>query len=87
MLKPKGTFPPTELTSFGDVARRRLGMQCQYAARYLLGSFPDEYPDVASDTQFGNELRVEGDAGNYHEIMIHANDVDEFVARMKLIRS
>ncbi|MCA9805148.1 MAG: hypothetical protein KC777_24430 [Cyanobacteria bacterium HKST-UBA02] len=90
MLKPKGTYPEIDLVDFGDVARKRIGMQCQYASRYVSGECPqgyqDEYPDVASDPQFGDELRVEGDAGNYHGIKIHADDVDEFVARMKLVR-
>lgn len=90
MLKPKGTYPEIDLVDFGDVARQRVGMQCQYASRYVSGECPkdyqDEYPDVASDPQFGDELRVEGDAGNYHGIRIHADDVDEFVARMKLVR-
>ncbi|MBK9141077.1 MAG: hypothetical protein IPM23_01175 [Candidatus Melainabacteria bacterium] len=89
MLKPKGTFPAIDLVDFGDVARKRVGMQCQYASRYVSGECPtddpDGYPDVASDPQFGDELRVEGDAGNYHDIRIHADDVDEFVDRMRLV--
>lgn len=62
-----------DFVPFGDVARNRIGMQCQYASRYLN---PKEYPDISHDT------RWKGDIANYHEIYIHKDDVESFVSRV-----
>jgi hypothetical protein len=55
--------------SFGDVARNQCGMQCQYAARYI--------DELAPDLQFI------GDIKDYHSILIHEDDVKEFVSRLR----
>jgi hypothetical protein len=66
---------------FGDVARDRCNQQCQYASRYINinGKNTDRgYP------QLGLGLRFENlDTGCYHDILIHADDVEEFVRRYK----
>ena len=64
-----------DFINFGDVARKRLNMQCQYASRYHggLGGTPD----------LTKSLRVMGDAKDYHSMEIHKDDVEEFVRRVK----
>lgn len=64
-----------DFVSFGDVARELLNMQAQYASYFLRGS--GNFPRIADD------LRIEGDAGNYHSLEIHRDDVAEFVNRAK----
>jgi hypothetical protein len=69
---------------FGDVARGRLGMQCQYASRYLTGV--GATPALAQDLRWhGGDpaalWRTLSPDGNYHALRIHADDVEEFVAR------
>ena len=61
---------PADYVPFGDVARRRLGMQCQYAVRYL---DPTRYPDLAAT------IRWQGAIADYHDVMIHRDDVEIFV--------
>jgi hypothetical protein len=61
---------------FGDVATRLLNKQCQYASRYVNGDF-GEYPKL------GEGLRFQGDSGNYHDMKIHIDDIEEFVRRYK----
>ena len=66
-----------DFVNFGDVARKQLGQQCQYACRYTgvgPGWFP-EYPDL------GQGLRFKGNIGDYHSLEIHKDDVAEFVRR------
>lgn len=58
---------------FGDVARDRCGEQAQYASRYIDGR--DGYPHL------GAGLRFRGDPRDYHFILIHADDVEEWVRR------
>ncbi len=58
---------------FGDVARQRLGMQCQYPHDYLDAS---KHPDLAEG------VRWIGSHGDYHSIKIHKDDVEIFVARV-----
>lgn len=55
--------------SFGDVARKQLGMQAQYARHYLID------PEIAGST------RWEGRIEDYHGLRIHREDVDSFVER------
>lgn len=59
----------------GDVARTLLNMQGQYGARYADDS-DQEYPN------FGTGLRVKGNAGNYHSMKIHGDDVVRFVTKV-----
>lgn len=63
-----------EYVSFGDVARDRCQVQCQYASRYLLGL--NEYPN------FGEGLRWTGERWNYHSLRLHRDDVEIFVSRL-----
>lgn len=85
--KPTSAAEQEQYVSFGDIARSKLGMQCQYASRYVDGAFPDEYPDLASDPALGNPLRIYGDSGNYHSYMIHRDDVDAIVHRISQYRN
>lgn len=59
---------------FGKIAREKMGMQCQYASRFL-----DEtrYPGLATG------VRWEGDLYNYHSLLIHQEDVEVFVERVQ----
>ena len=59
---------------FGDIARGELGMQCQYASRYVSGL---DRPKLAEG------LRVLGDPNvNYHGLKIHRDDVEEFIPKI-----
>lgn len=69
----------TGYVRFGDVARDRCGMQCQYAARNLAGEHGSG--DVGSD------LRWHGDTADYHNLLIHPDDADEFVRRLRKYRT
>lgn len=71
---PEGTIE-SDYIRFGDVAIERCREQCQYAVRYLAGVH--RYADLASD------LRWYGDTADYHKVMIHKDDADEFVRRMR----
>ncbi len=62
---------------FGDVARKLLNMQCQYAARYLNWV---TYPEIAAG------IRWTGDLADYHGVRIHKNDVQLFVSRVEEYR-
>ena len=68
----------TDFVNFGDVARKRLDMQCQYASQYHGGLHGS--PDLTKG------LRVTGDAKDYHSMEIHKDDVEEFVERVKSFR-
>lgn len=65
-----------DYVDFGDVARKQLGIQSQYASRYLDG-VNGEYPNL------GKDLRISGDPRDYHRVQIHKDDVAEFVKRYK----
>lgn len=60
---------------FGLVARDRLGMQAQYASRYVGGAHGA--PDL------GAGLRFKGRREDYHFLEINENDVEEFVRRVQ----
>src|SRR3546814_2509783 len=62
---------------FGPVARSRLQEQCQYASRLITGRL-DGYPALGADLRFKNL-----GTGSYHNIRIHADDVETFVSRYK----
>lgn len=66
----------TEYVNFGDLARKTLNMQCQYASRYLtgVGGFPN-----LSDGIRWRAL----DRGDYHTYEIHVEDVVTFVSRIR----
>ncbi len=61
---------------FGEIARDQLGLQGQYASRYVHGRGED-YPNL------GVGLRFIGNPDNYHTLKIHPEDVAEFVKRVK----
>lgn len=61
--------------SFGDVARDQLGMQCQYAARYVGGRH--------GATNLSEHLRIVGRPEDYHDLRIHEADIAEFVHRVR----
>jgi hypothetical protein len=63
-----------EYVSFGDVARAQLGEQCQYASRYIQGKHGS--PTLGTGLRFQNL-----NTGSYHDILIHRDDVAEFVQR------
>lgn len=61
--------------NFGEVARGQIHEQCQYASRYVDGrhGFP----------KLNEGLRILGNPKDYHALTIHADDVPEFVRRVK----
>ena len=65
----------TDFVSFGDVARGRIGQQCQYAVRYL------------EDRDLSIGIRWTGDPADYHFVKIHKDDVELFVQRVQKHRS
>ncbi len=69
----------SEYVRFGDVARDRCGMQCQYCCRYLEGK--------GGAVDLGSDLRWLGRTATYHELLIHKDDADEFVRRVRAYRS
>lgn len=76
---------PLGYVAFGDVVHSRIGMQTQYAARYVGGTLGKA--NLTSNPDLGRELRVLGDPGNYHDMLIHVDDVEEFVARVEKARN
>lgn len=79
-----------DYVDFGDVARSRLGMQCQYASRYVGGLC--DYQNLTSDPTQGRTLRFMersrpvSSSSDYHCLRIHRDDVEEFVARVERVR-
>jgi hypothetical protein len=55
---------------FGDVARKRLNQQAQYARHWL------------TDPELGKGIRWRGDHIFYHQLQIHKDDVETFVTRV-----
>lgn len=66
--------------SFGEAARK-IGIQSQYASRYVRGDHG--CANCGSDPALGREMRFVGDPGDYHDLLIHEGDVDDFVTRVK----
>lgn len=73
--------PPT-FVAFGAVARNLIGIQCQYASRYILGE-GENTPILGDGLRFRN---WPNSGGNYHSIEIHRDDVAEFVTRVQEFR-
>lgn len=65
--------------SFGDMVRKRLDMQAQYACHYLFG--------MNGRPNLGRELLYIGNANEYQQLLIHQDDIEEFVYRMKKHRA
>ena len=68
----------TDYIPFGDVARDRCGMQCQYASRYLAGEH--------GSPNLGENIRWYGRTADYHMLMIHKDDGTTFVRRLREFR-
>jgi len=65
----------SEYINFGDMVRKRTGVQCQYMSRYLHGCI-DGWPNLAVG------LRIKGEPINhYYSVLIHKDDVEEFLNR------
>lgn len=63
-----------EYVNFGDTVRARCGGQSQYISRYLTGW--DGSPNLSDG------IRWVGKDSEYHFILIHKDDVEEFVRRV-----
>lgn len=66
-------IPPHGWVRFHDVAIQRCRMMSQYASRYIDGR--NGQPNL------GAGLRFRGRVQDYHRILIHADDVEEWVRR------
>ena len=71
-------------SGFGDFARSRLKQQCQYASRYIDGRL-EGYPALGEGLRFNNGKGYNGrvrelNAGDYHSVRIHRDDMDELEA-------
>lgn len=60
---------------FGSLARKCLGMQCQYAARYLTKK------TIVAGLNIKN---LKKDADEWHSIEVDENDAQELLSRIKL---
>lgn len=67
-------IPAGEYIRLGDVAHHKLNTQTQTAYYYLKG--------LAGHPEFGKGLRYK-DHSNYHEIVIHIDDVKELIRRIE----
>lgn len=67
------------MVEFGEVARNVLHQQCQYASYYVSGLHGT--PILTAD------LRIDGNAGDYHSLRIHQDDVITFVRRVNDYRT
>lgn len=78
-IKGQYTPDPDGFVSFGDVSRNELGKQCQYGSLYIDGS--------AGSPNLGEGLRFrKHTTGNYHDALIHQDDIAEFVRRFHAYR-
>ncbi len=69
-------FDNEGFVQFGDVARRSLNQQSQYASRYIDGAL-EEYPNL------GDGLKFKGSPSDYHDVKIHKDSIEEFVKRIR----
>jgi hypothetical protein len=58
-----------DFVCFGDVCRKRIGIQCQYSRHYL------------REPGIGEGIRWQGRFEDYHGLTIHKDDVELFVER------
>jgi hypothetical protein len=65
---------------FGDVARGRLGQQCQYASRLIDGRHGS--PRLGDGLRFQDRTGGPVDVSDYHDIRIHRDDIETFVERV-----
>ncbi|MBS1985631.1 MAG: hypothetical protein JST16_15825 [Bdellovibrionales bacterium] len=69
----------------GEVAKLALGMQPHAAARYVGGQM--DSPDLVTDPALGRSLTVRGNCGDPSTYLILRHDVEEFVDRVRNLRS
>lgn len=62
--------------NFGDLVRCKLGLQCQYASRYVDGK-------IEGWDNLGEGLRFKGNTNNWHSLRIHKDDAYEFLKRVR----
>lgn len=74
LVPARGFTVKESFVDLGQIARERLGMQAQYAVRYVRGSH--------GSAELGGGLRFRGDPADYHFVQIHKDDVEEFVRRV-----
>jgi hypothetical protein len=73
-----------DYVSFGGVVVHSpdgIGGQTQYKVYLIDGE--DGSPNLTSDPADGRVLRCIGEYGHYHEVLIHKDDVAEFIARFR----
>ncbi len=78
---------PCDMEGFvkmSDIARKLLGgRQTQYISRFVDGLDAD-YENLGEGLKLKNVFDKEGKGtGSYHDYMLHKDDVDEFVKRVK----
>lgn len=66
----------------GDIARGLLRRQTQYVSRFI-DNTDSEYPNLGESLRLKNVFREGKGTGNYHDYMIHKDDIDTFVKRVK----
>lgn len=66
---------PAGFVNFSDAVREHVGGQSQYLSRYVDGR--------SGCPVLGDGLRFEGVPRDYHDLMIHCDDVMEFVRRLR----
>ncbi len=74
----------SDYVNFGDLVRSALNQQCQYASRYVGGHC--DYPDLGKGLRFIEHGKVVKYADDYHALMIHKDDVKEFLSRVIIYR-
>ncbi|MFA5644130.1 MAG: hypothetical protein WC928_01225 [Patescibacteria group bacterium] len=75
--KPSFEADKDGFVNFGDVSRQILKKQGQYGVAYAFGDESCDCPNL------GDGLRILGNPGNYCDVKIHKDDIDEFVRRYK----
>jgi hypothetical protein len=62
-----------------EEAADKIGIQSQYASRYVRG---DEDHANCGNPGSVRAIRFRGDPDDYHDLLIHKDDVDDFVSRV-----
>jgi hypothetical protein len=70
--------PANDYISFREISDS-VGMQSQYASRYLNGSL--------GSTNLGEGIRYLGDTAEYHDLKIHLEDAPTFCERLRAHRA
>jgi len=67
---------------FGDIVSGLMGRQTQYVSRLIDGT-DSEYPNFGELLRFKKVFMNGKGTGNYHDYMIHKDDIDEFIKRAR----